>query len=52
MASRAITETDTVTVTGIDENGNTATDEDDAVVTIVPAPDIAIVKSVDAGEPA
>ena len=40
------TETDTVTVVGTDANGNTATDDDDAVVTIVPAPDIAIVKSV------
>ena len=40
------TETDTVTVVGTDANGNTATDADDAVVTIVPAPDIAIVKSV------
>ena len=40
------TETDTVTVVGTDANGNTATDADDAMVTIVPAPDIAIVKSV------
>ena len=40
------TETDTVTVVGTDVNGNTATDDDDAIVTIVPAPDIAIVKSV------
>ena len=40
------TETDTVTVVGTDANGNTATDDDDATVTIVPAPDIAIVKSV------
>ena len=40
------TETDTVTVVGTDENGNTATDEDDAIVTIVPAPEIEIVKSV------
>ena len=40
------TETDTVTVVGTDENGNTATDADDAIVTIVPAPDIEIVKSV------
>ncbi len=40
------TEIDTVTVIGTDENGNTATDEDDAIVTIVPAPDIEIVKSV------
>ena len=40
------TETDTVTVVGTDINGNTATDADDAVVTIVPAPEIAIVKSV------
>ena len=40
------TETDTVTVVGTDVNGNTATDEDDAIVTIVPAPDIELVKSV------
>ncbi len=40
------TEIDTVTVIGTDVNGNTATDEDDAVVTIVPAPEIQIVKSV------
>ena len=40
------TETDTVTVVGTDANGNTATDADDATVTIVPAPDIEIVKSV------
>ena len=40
------TETDTVTVVGTDANSNTATDSDDAVVTIVPAPDIEIVKSV------
>ena len=40
------TETDTVTVVGTDENDNTATDEDDATVTLLPAPDIEIVKSV------
>ena len=40
------TETDTVTVVGTDANNNTATDSDDATVTIVPAPDIEIVKSV------
>ena len=40
------TETDTVTVVGTDANGNTATDDDDAVVTIARELDIAIVKSV------
>ena len=40
------TETDTVTVIGTDANNNTATDSDDATVTLVPAPDIEIVKSV------
>ena len=40
------TETDTVTVVGTDANNNTATDSDDATVTLVPAPDIEIVKSV------
>ena len=39
-------ETDTVTVVGTDANGNTATDDDDAVVTIARELDIAIVKSV------
>ena len=46
------TETDTVTVVGTDANGNTATDEDDAVVTIVPAPGYRDRQVGDAGEPA
>ena len=38
--------TDTVTVVGMDPNANTATDSDDAVATLVPAPDIEVAKSV------
>ncbi len=45
------TQIDMVTVIGTDVNGNTATDEDDAIVTIVPAPEIQIVKSVTPVEP-
>ena len=46
------TETDTVTVVGTDANGNTATDDDDAIVTIVPAPGYRDRQVRDAAEPA
>ncbi len=43
------TETDVATIDAVDENGFPATDDDDAVVELVPVPTVQIVKTVDPG---
>ena len=44
------TETDIAEIDAIDENGNPVDDNDDAIVTITPAPVVQIVKTVTPGQ--
>ena len=45
MGAAGASQTDVVTVLGTDANGNMATDDDDAVVTLLPLPQIQVVKT-------